>query len=355
MNIYLDNIIFYLQKYGGISVYWEELAKRIISNGNVNFIQPNKISDNIFYQNLSLGGVINEQNIPLAILRYLPLTVEIPGDSIFHSSYYRYSNSKDVKNVVTIHDFIYELYGNGISKFVHHEQKKRAVHNSKGIICISNSTRDDLTRFFSNKLKGKNITTIYNGVSECFFYIADKVSLKIGYPEVIESRLILFVGKRSHYKNFRLAVLVIKELPKEYKLAIVGNELNSTEKEFLYKNIPNRYIYFGNVSTNKLNEIYNIAECLIYPSNYEGFGIPIVEAFKCYCPVIAKKCPASEEISGGAAILIDNNNITSFRNEIIQLNMGSNKDYLTTLGYEVSKKYSWEKCYRETFEFYSSL
>ncbi|MCK4792767.1 MAG: glycosyltransferase family 1 protein, partial [Desulfobacteraceae bacterium] len=110
MKIYLDNIIFYLQKVGGISVYWYELARRSIrSSEEVFFIEPNRNSQNIFRKKLNLGieNTETEFPFPFFLRRYLPLFSLLPKEAIFHSSYYRIAKQQKIINIVTVHDFTY--------------------------------------------------------------------------------------------------------------------------------------------------------------------------------------------------------------------------------------------------------
>lgn len=355
MNKYFDNILFYLQKSGGGSVYWGEIVKRFNCETEVNFIQPNLESSNIVLNDLLLKPIFKERNIPLKVLRYLPITVKIEENSIFHSSYYRYCNQSGIKNVVTVHDFIYEYYYKGLQKLIHSKQKGFAIKKAKGIICISNSTKADLLKFFPDLLKGKITRVIYNGISSDFKVINNKSLLEIKYEGIRNYKFILYIGHRTKYKNFDFAVQVVKDLPKTYKLIIVGNTLCDSEMEYLKLNLSEKFIFFGNVTNSELNDLYNISECLIYPSSYEGFGIPIIEAFKCGCPVVAQNIPAIKEIAENAALLIDGLDILRFRENILSLNKESIKSNLVKIGLENSKKYSWDKCFSEVKEFYNSI
>ena len=353
MHKYFDNILFYLQRSGGGSVYWGELVKRFNNEQLVQFIQPNLTTDNIVLNNLWLRPIIKEKNVPLGILRYLPLTCKLQENSIFHSSYYRYSDQKGISNVVTVHDFIYEYYVRGIAGFIHNKQKHLAVKKAKGIICISNSTKVDLVRFFPDAIKNKHIAVIYNGVSDEFRVLKNKFSSLLNGFE--NDKYILFIGHRSKYKNFDFAIQVVKKLPWFYKLLVVGNALNEVETKSLNDHLPGRYVFAGSVSNEQLNELYNSSTCLLYPSSYEGFGIPVVEAFKTGCPVVAQDIPAVKEISQGGALLVNGLDVTGFRNSILSLEKDRIKSDLVSIGIINSAKFSWDKCFGEVNEFYNCI
>ena len=355
MYKYFDNIIYFLQKSGGGSVYWGEITKRFVNDPDSFFIQPALTSENIVYRQLEFKNTIREKKFPLKILRYTPLTVPVNPDSIFHSSYYRYCGQKGVKNVVTVHDFTHEHFAKGLPRFVHHTQKGIAVKKAAGIICISEKTKNDLYAFYPEYVKGKKVEVIYNGVSDDFYLIND-ISAKQNrrLPED-KFKCVLYIGHRTNYKNFNFTVEVIKNLPNEYKLLIVGNELTNEENIFLEKNIKGKYIFLGNLTNHELNEIYNISECLLYPSSYEGFGIPVIEAFKCGCPVIAQKIPVIEEISAEAALLVEDLSIKKFINAISELKNVNFKSGLIKAGIKQAEKYSWFKCSTEVNKFYETI
>lgn len=356
MKKYFDNIIFNLQTSGGGSVYWGELINYFKNDPNSYFINPDIEINNIVYNEIIIdqSKIIKEKKIPLNILRFLPSTLDISPESIFHSSYYRVSSNKGVKNVVTIHDFTTEKFGSGISKFVNHQQKSFAVKKSNGIICISEKTKNDLFEFYRNYLKNKHIEVIYNGVSDDFYHVCDKEKIRKIYNFRADDKYILFIGHRTNYKNFDFAIEVIHHLPPSYKFIIIGNPLNKSELALLEK-VKNRYLYFGNLNNYDVNNLYNIAECLLYPSSYEGFGIPLIEAFKCGCPVIAQKLEVFDEISSGAALLIEGLDLIQFKNKILGLQNESFKLEYQELGFAQSNKFSWNTCMSRVDEFYKLI
>ena len=115
MKIVYDNIIYALQKAGGISVYWSELSKRI-TQYDVDFYGYN--CDNIFYKNENISQK-QESFLPVKLARYLSFQKRLPKGTIFHSSYYRIAKQKDVANIVTVYDFTYENYRSGLARYVH--------------------------------------------------------------------------------------------------------------------------------------------------------------------------------------------------------------------------------------------
>lgn len=357
MNIVLDNIVFYLQNAGGISVYWYELLKRITENDvNYTIIENKKKSTNIFRKELNLKEEnIITTNIPVYIERYLPVQNPNEDFGIFHSSYYRISADKKKANIVTVHDFIYEYFKKGISKIVHSKQKLYALENADGIICISENTKNDLLNLFP-KISNKSIKVIYHGISQEFYYIDKKKEITIPdkLREIIENKFILYVGGRGKYKNYEM-VIDILEQKREYKLVIIGGgDLTKSEIEIL-KTKKIDYKHISNLDNYQLNILYNFAFCLLYPSSYEGFGIPIIEAMKTGCPVITTDQGSIPEVCGNGGIMIKELKPEQFIIAINYLNIPTNRTEMINKGFEQAKKFSWDKCYMETMAYYNEV
>jgi mannosyltransferase len=348
MKIVYDNIIYSLQRAGGISVYWSELTKRL-SLLNDTYFYGHK-NDNIFMKDLNID-VKKESFINYKICRYLDFRKELPTKSIFHSSYYRIANQEDVINVVTVHDFTYEYFRSGLSKYIHSWQKGRAIKKGDGIICISKNTKRDLLKFYPN-LKEKKIKVIYNGVSDIFKPLDKSLNhLNKTFKELREKKYILYVGDRKGYKNFDLVVSILNKLD-VYSLVIIGGG-NLKEKEIERINVE--YFHYENISTKDLNILYNSAFCLLYPSSYEGFGIPIIEAMKAGCPVVSVSKSSIPEVAGDAALLVENINEEDFIKEILKLQDDDFYNSCTIKGLSQAKKFTWDKCFNETYAFYEKL
>lgn len=353
MNLILDNIIFSLQKSGGISVVWKEHLQRLSKDSYLNnkisiYEYNNAIENNIFRRELDIPSNIiqsvSEKN--LAIKRYFSPQISYTKDDIFHSSYYRYL--KGAKNITTIHDFTYEYYVKGIKQKVHTWQKRQAILNSEKIICISNNTRDDLLRFIP-EVDPTKVEVIYNGVNEFFFPLSVTNSIE-GFPYG-KGEYILFVGDRkSKYKQFDLAVKVVSEIKKP--LAIVGRPL--TQEEITKLNGTNYHVLSG-ISTETLNILYNNAFCLLYPSLYEGFGIPVIEAQRAGCPVIAGSNSSIIEVIGEGGIALEKLNISNILEAIQTLDKSTYRNEVIKKGLENSQRFSWDKTYDQTIKVYQSL
>lgn len=352
MKLVFDNIIFALQKSGGISVVWYELISRILKSKNdlsfLNFSNNNIFADNIYINNKHI--INNESNSYLSLKRYInPSINHIKEPFIFHSSYYRTCNNNYAINITTVHDFTYEFYEKGIKRLIHSWQKNKAIRNSDYIICISENTKKDLLYFLPD-IDEKKIKIIYNGVSNDYFPKTDIIDLKIPFKK---NEYILFVGARTEYKNFKLAVEAIAKT--NLNLVIVGPPLNEVEIKFVTDTIKdnNKYYCTGRIDNHDLNDLYNCAYALLYPSVYEGFGIPVIEAQKAGCPVIAYNGSSIPEVIGNTPLLIEKLTTEDIISKIEYLKDNKEKELIIKNGLKNANRFTWDEMYRQVTELYN--
>jgi len=344
MKLILDNIVFSLQKVGGISVYWFEIIDRLLKTRfHLTFVQ--RECDNLLFKKLPKEFFVESYNkTPLIFERFSKInTKSVKSKFIFHSSYFRITKNPNAISVITIHDFIHEKYYSGIRKYLHVYQKKRAIKNAKALIVISESTKIDLLYYYPNLCKDKIIRMIYNGVSTDFKPISDINKFKNSF---------LFLGSRESYKNFQFSVISISKL-EDFTLTIVGKNLNNKEFIFLNKYLKNRWILFNDIDNHKLNFLYNESFALLYPSSYEGFGLPLLESMISGCPFIALKSSSIPEVAGKAGYLMDNLTFDNFYNGVLYTL--ENREEIINLGYKQSNDFNWDKCFNQTLELYEEV
>lgn len=349
MKVVLDNIVFSLQKTGGISVYWNELIKRITNNNDIQVEMMGCPNGNIFGEKYTYLQR-KESKIPVSILRYLPFRKEITEKSIFHSSYYRVANSKKAINVTTVHDFTYEYFSKGLRKKIHCWQKYQAIKKSDAIICISENTKQDLLRFVPFA-KTKIIKVIPNGISDEYHPTDCKKGINIPFEK---NSYFLYVGSRAGYKNFFLAAEAVSHT--NLNLIIVGSNLTEKEKNKLNEMLDtNRYYVLENISNQALNVLYNNAFCLLYLSAYEGFGIPVLESQKAGCPVIAYNGSSIPEVIGETPLLLNKLTLGEVLTKIALLQDVSIRKHIIEKGIKNSRKYTWDKTYKQIIDLYEEI
>ncbi len=351
MRLIIDNIIFYWQRSGGISVVWAELIKRLLNDKiKVSFINYDGVNANHFYNLLKIPDDLileKERNCGMWLKRYFPVMVKVKDPFVFHSTYYRICKNKNAINVVTVHDFTYEYFGRGLSKLIHYKTKWSAIKKADYIICISENTKKDLIKFIPSVAADK-IKVIYNGVGQSFRQL--DVHNRYNDDTV---KYLLFVGGRDGYKNFKLAVEVSKM--SKMKLYIVGKHLSQVELSDVKRALGDNYIDFGFVDDEKLNELYNKAFALIYPSSYEGFGIPVIEAQKAGCPVLALNKSSIPEVIGDKSMLVNYENAALFNEKIELLKNDRIRENVISNGLMNSRRFSWDKTYLEYMGLYKTI
>lgn len=214
------------------------------------------------------------------------------------------------------------------------------AHHAARVICVSNYTKEDLcTKYDVNRDKTQTV------------YLANFLSSgSIEVPGLPES-YILFVGSRNGRKNFfEWLKAVAPYLSNRPDVKVVVTEpLTDIEKFFSQKfGVLENMVSLENVTDARLNTLYQNALCLVYPSLYEGFGLPVVEAMANGCPVIASNCTSIPEVAGAAAVLIDPNNPEMMLNSLKKVVENDElRTDLTKKGWVQSEKFSRDRFIRE--------
>ena len=355
MNVIFDNIIFNLQSGGGISVVWYELLKRAVRDADFTKCFLEYPCANLCRSMLQLPAEQLVMPRNKCMERYRQPSFSAPRGSLFHSSYFRILRQPSVKNITTVHDLTYHFYRQGLARHVHVTQESYALNHSEGIICISESTKYDLLRCYP-RLQADKIRVIHNGVSEAY-YPVDAAPIthfeKGGY--------LLYVGNRAaEYKNYFVAVETARltALP----LVIVGSELTEVEQAQL--NVLLGEEHWQSLcwqSEKQLNILYNQAFALLYPSSYEGFGLPVLEAQGAGCLVLAQAVSSIPEVAGEAGLLIeptDDHQLAAEKMaDLIQQVKNGRLDrnkYLQN-GRTNAARFSWDNAYAQTKAFYRDI
>jgi len=338
MNITYDNIIYSLQSRGGVSLYWSQLEAHL--EQDLRLLYKN-CENNIFFHSSSVVKEIRNEKF-IFFERYKNILLPEKDPFIFHSSYYRYCKNKNAVNITTVHDFIYEYFRHDIKSIAHKIQKKNAIYHSDGVIFVSENTRNDFHKLFPHYKGAEKV--IYHGI------VSEYIHLNIP-----KKNNVVFIGLRSEYKNFSHAVNLLQRLP-QFKLQIIGGgPLNKVEIAIMDRCIPNRYEYYQSLSNKELNIKYNEAFFLLYPSIYEGFGFPVIEAQAAGCPVVCCNTSSLPEVGGDAALYISGKDIEGDLKKIEQLNDLVFYNNIMEKSFENCKRFSWRKCAKETYNFYQEV
>lgn len=343
LRVEVDGIIFALQNIGGISIYHSELLKS--AGPDVAYLvglpRGSKINAKLLTQD-------NGAEVPRFAQRHYPTRslerirryhTDVSFDAqVVHTSYYRCPARRQVPLVVTAHDFIVEAFGpRSLRQHLHVIQKRKALSRATQIIAISESTRDDLERLHGPRIAEK-VTVVHNGASDAFHPL----------PGVQRTFSSLFVGSRASYKGFEIAVDIAAKMA-EMRLTIVGGgPLSSSEQNLLETRLPGRFEHLGFLSQAKLVTAYNRASFLLYPSSYEGFGIPPIEAARCGCiPVVFHTSSLPEVVSTTETIFPLNATASDIAAALSAFSTGE-LEQLRERGIAFSEQFTWRKCATET-------
>lgn len=357
VDILLDNIIYSLQHGGGASVVWTEHINRLLKDPrfSVRFIEYDGAESNVFRKDVCIpsGSLEIKSNTLLALKRYLDLKSERNQPYIFHSSHYRIDNCPFAKNVTTVHDFVYEKYVGGIRKRIHSAQKWNSIRKADLVICISESTKRDLLSYLPD-VDEKKIVVIHHGVDETYHPIS-KESYLMDIP-FSTGEYVLYIGNRlAEYKNFNLVVDVCAKM--RLPLIMVGGEpiLSDEEVRLKAKLHSIGYAHYRGISNKELNELYNRARVFLYPSLYEGFGIPVIEAQRAGTPVICLNSSSIPEIVGDSNLCITEASLPIVCDLIKALEDSSFRYNEVEKGLRNSQRFSWSNTYQKTTAAYLSL
>jgi glycosyltransferase involved in cell wall biosynthesis len=259
----------------------------------------------------------------------------------------RYFIKKGAKHVITIYDLIHERFGaapNLYNKIL----REKFYKECDGLLFISNSTKQDFKKFYPNLFNYPNSVT----------YLASKYTQSITPKSEHRNPNFLYVGSREGYKNFKQALeifsLILSKLPNA-KLIVCGSPPTENEQKMVNKIINSlKWICFP--SDYELKDIFLDSFALLYTSNYEGFGLPLLEAMSNGCVPVASDHSSIPEVMGNAGIFLDNDDVAKTAKVLIQIFQDTKKhEIVLQNGFEQASKFSWSKTASETIRFYKSL
>jgi glycosyltransferase involved in cell wall biosynthesis len=368
MKVLYDHQSFSGAKYGGVARYFYDLMYNLkfqqkievdlallfsnndyLKNGDIKKITPFSFFLGFAKTNMMFSH-INRANSAFKLLRQ--------DFDIFHPTYFKdyffpFLGKKPF--VITHHDVIPEKFPeqyaslDGFTK----EQKQKVLDKAAKIIAVSENTKQDLIDIFN--ISSDKIEVIYH--STHFSTFKPTQGFDINTPK----KFLLYIGNRENYKNFDFFVKSIATLLKndaDLHLVCGGNGKFTDAEENLFKSlgVNNKIIHQEIPNDDVLYRLYQKADAFVYPSLYEGFGIPILEAFACGCPVILSNCSCFPEVAQNAAIYFEPNDEQDIESQVRKvLNDENLRTDLVNKGYERLKDFSPEITAKKTLEVYKSV
>lgn len=270
-------------------------------------------------------------------------------------------------NVITVMDLIPLLAWRGEIQGMQYphrprflEYSLRFLHRADRIITISEATRDDLVRLLG--LDPDSITVIYPGLDHSLFrplnISREKLASALGIT--LSQEFLLLISGREPYKNHHAALEVLAQLnarhPGRIGMLHLGRPYDELERKKSLLGVASLVTELGFVSDDKLPVAYNLANCLLFPSVYEGFGWPPIESMACGTPVVASSAGALKEVVGDLDTVCEPDNIAAMVTMIERLmDDESFRGTQIKLGHKICQKYTWEVNARETCALYAGL
>ncbi len=372
MNVLYDHQAFDMQTHGGVSRSFVELLKH--SPESMGTIIGVRETDNVYLQSLGFPPLgytyehfVSKSKFPLKRILYKayynvkyqhasrwdkrPLLNKYYSEQLlkageydlFHPTFfdnYFLSYIKDRPFVLTIHDMIPELYPDYYARNdIQIIQKKQLAPLASHIITVSEKTKNDVVRIL--KVPEERISVIYHGVDSST-YVASKTSM-------FDFEYLLYVGDRQYYKNFMLfcnLCIPVLRRHKELKIVCTGKEFCEDEIAYFKENgVQDRFVHHYVITDQELLDLYHFAIAFVFPSAYEGFGLPILEAYKADCPVVLNRASCFPEIAGDAALYFYGEEGKYDLEEILETlyHMNHNeREKLLELQRKQLQKYSWK-------------
>lgn len=364
MKILYDHQIFSFQRFGGISRYFTELMEGIAQSGEATPILPFPFNANEYLSHSSFsrpwltyrGNCRHLRQLAcLANRKASSRALAKGGFDIFHPTYYEdYFLDRHAHGpmVLTVVDMTPEMLPEYFEANPHRDKKKLALAAS-AIIAISHNTKKDIVSVYG--IDPGRIQVIHLASS-----ILPGGAWQVPKNLSLPSQYLLFVGARERYKNFALfskaAAKIMNRRPELSLVCVGGGPFRTDDLEAFQKTALQHRVHWLDVGEHDLPAIFAHARVFVFPSLYEGFGIPIIESFNCRCKVALSNRSCFPEIALDAALYFDPLNVESMCESIEKLLddklLGAKQ---VEQGLRRARDFSWRQMTRQTMEVYRSL
>jgi glycosyltransferase involved in cell wall biosynthesis len=321
----------------------------------------------VFSPDQFVGGgfrYIGTRSRPLSLFEQIDLCKSKLGThlDLFHSPQFNIPLFSRVPQITTIHDCAYsrfpEEFSSILDRCLYAFMFRSALVKSKKIIAVSHATKGDLQEIYH--VRAEKIRVIHEGVDDEFF--ESPVDARQVVTD-IDGPFMLFVGiprPRKNLENILRSFAATKgHIDCKTKLVIAG----PTDNRFLNirhladtLNVDEKIVLTGTITDQKLRSLYRSATCFLFPTLYEGFGLPILEAMASGAPVITSQRPAHVEIAGDAALVVDPVDVGAMAEAMVRISEDNSfREGLIQKGLDRARMFSWKTCAEQTLSIYTEV
>jgi len=277
---------------------------------------------------------------------------------VWHSTYYTLPDRWKGPRVITVYDMIHERFPHLFAdvwgdRF--RRQKGECIRSADALISISHATQEDICHFYG--IDPARIRVVHLAPSPVFRLLEDEDS-EVNQSGTQMRPFFLYIGDRSLYKNFGGVLDAYCAWPRsrEIDLVVVGGPWSADEERRLAESgLDGRVRILTGIEDDHLCRLYNQASAFLYPSLYEGFGIPLLEAMACGCPVIASRIPSTMEVAGECPVYFEPGDREGTIDAFERILAEGRDSERTRAGIEWAKEFSWDRTAAGTLNVYREL
>ena len=362
-RVLYDGMIFQRQSAGGINRYFQRLIGNLPDHVTPLLTTTRQRENNfpsnerlrLYQRQFSLPKPLRKIGRGIQSSQFREITRQL-NPELIHATYYDMlggiADWPDAPPlVVTVHDMIHEKLPHLLDRRGRHaELKRRTIEQADAIICVSHQTRNDLLELYP---QCESISTVIYHATELGLVETD------GWAPDNSRPYFLYVGSRSQYKNFPLLLSAISELAverPEIQLRVVGDPFSISDQQRIdAAGLSDHVVNESIVSDERLASLYRHAEALVYPSLYEGFGLPLLEAMSCDTPVLAANASCIPEIVQDAGLLFNPHCVDDLVTAMQELLESSElRQSLIEKGRRRCSQFSWLDAAEQTVEVYQA-
>ena len=297
---------------------------------------------------------------------HVPWVLHRERPDVFHAPHYVMSPAVCCRSLVTIHDCIHLMFPRYLPNRAAYVYAKAfmwsAARRSHRILTVSEASKRDIIHFLN--VPPEKIVVVYNAIDERFRVAPSEEAIaRVRERYQLDHRFVLYVGNIKPHKNLVRLIEAFDRLRKrkfdDLTLLIIGDEISKLPalRRAVHSHKLHKHVRFlGYLPDDTLAILYRLAAVFVFPSLYEGFGLPPLEAMACGAPVVTSKVSSLPEVTGDAAVLVDPYDVESITDGIARvLTDPALREELRVKGIARSREFSWERSVSRTREIYQEV